>query len=468
LKSIFLRLAGLLLLIGSFASAAPQGSAITAKEIAQGYRDSVVLAMPRASVRATVDAAEAGEGLHIRRKFARFGDLRVLELKSTETVTQAVKRLQATGRYEYVEPDNLIHALSTPIDPYFSSEQWSLSNTGSNGPGNGVAGADIGAIAAWNTITDASSVIVAVVESGARLTHQDLASNLWSNPSTTAGVAGTHGIDSTVSNTRSGYYEPIDQAGHGTHVSGIIGAVGNNPYGIAVVAWKAQLMELKFIAANGYGSESDEVNCIDFAISNGAKVINASFGSNTYSNSEFDVIQKAGTHGIIFVAAAGNASLNNDTAPFYPADYPLDNIVSVAATDNTDALASFSDYGPGSVDLAAPGSAIFSTYYETSSGAGSDAAYATLSGTSMAAPHVTGAVALLLAKFPTDTYRQTINRLLRSVTPIAGLSGKVQTGGRLNLANAITSTSNTPFNDSFASRAMVATLMSTTQRPGML
>ena len=456
MKSIFLRLAGLLLLIGSFASAAPQGSAITAKEIAQGYRDSVVLAMPRASVRATVDAAEAGEGLHMRRKFARFGDLRVLELTSTETVTQAVKRLQATGRYEYVEPDHLIRALNNPPnDPLFATKQWSLNNTGSNGPGSGVAGADIGALTAWNTITDASSIVVGVVDSGARLTHDDLAGNLWSNPSTTFGVSGTHGIDSTVSSTSSGYYTPTDQAGHGTHVSGIIGAVGNNSYGITGVAWKAQLMELKFIAANGYGSESDEIECIDFAMSNGAKVINASFGSNTYSNSEFSAIQTAGTKGIIFVAAAGNASLNNDTAPFYPADYPLDNIVSVAATDNTDALASFSDYGPGSVDLAAPGVSIYSTWYEDSTGAGSDISFATESGTSMAAPHVTGAVALLLAKFPTDTYRQTINRLLRSVTPIAGLSGKVQTGGRLNLANAITSTSNTPFNDNFASRAIV-------------
>ncbi len=455
MKSTFFRLAGLLLLIGSFASAAPQGTTITAKEIAQGYRDFVVLAKPRTSVRNTVDAAEAGEGLHVRRKFARFGDLRVLELTSSETVAQAVKRLQATGRYDYVEPDHLIHALKTPNDPLFSSKQWSLSNTGSNGPGSGVAGADIGAVAAWDTITDASSVVVAVIDSGARLTHDDLAGNLWSNPSTTFGVSGTHGIDSTVSSTSSGYYTPTDQAGHGTHVSGIIGAVGNNSYGITGVAWKAQLMELKFIAANGYGSQSDEMECINFAIANGVKVINASFGSNSYSSSEFTAIQSAAAANIIFVAAAGNATLNNDTAPFYPADYPLDNIVSVAATDNTDTLASFSDYGPGSVDLAAPGVSIYSTWYVDATGAGSDISFATESGTSMAAPHVTGAIALLLAKFPSDTYRQTINRLLRSVTPIAGLSGKVQTGGRLNLANAITSTSNTPFNDNFASRAIV-------------
>ncbi len=446
MKSTFLRLAALWLLIASLASAAPADSTtFTAKEIAQGYRDSVVLAKPRESHRGTVDAAEASEGLHIRRKFERFGDLRLLELKSTDTVGQAIARLRATGRYEYVEADHLVRALTTSLnDTYFASEQWSLNNTGSNGPGGGVAGADIGALAAWSTITDASSIIVGVVDSGAMLTHQDLVANFW-NSSTN-----THGIDSTVSSSSSGYHTPTDTVGHGTHVSGIIGAVGNNGIGITGIAWKAQLMELKFITSTGYGALSDEIECINFAIANGVRVINASYGSNTYSSSEFDAIQSAGTAKIIFVAAAGNDSLNTDNGASYPAAYALDNIVTVAATDNTDALASYSDYGPGSVDLAAPGSSIYSTYFSSST------SYTTLSGTSMATPHVTGAIALLLAKFPTDTYRQTINRLLRSVTPIAGLSGKVQTGGRLNLANAVTSTLNTPFNDNFANRAIVS------------
>ncbi|MEO7600442.1 MAG: PQQ-binding-like beta-propeller repeat protein, partial [Opitutus sp.] len=181
-----------------------------------------------------------------------------------------------------------------------------------------------------------------------------------------------------------------------------------------------------------------------------ASVINASFGSDRYSNAEFDAIRKARDAGIIFVAAAGNDGLVNDTNDDYPANYALDNVIGVAATTRTDALATFSNYGSGLVELGAPGSEIYSTYNT------SDTAYTTLSGTSMAAPHVTGSIALLKATFPSDSYRQLINRLLRSVTRLPTLSGKVQTGGRLNLGQALNSTTNRPFNDTFAERSVVS------------
>ncbi|MBS0662076.1 MAG: S8 family serine peptidase, partial [Verrucomicrobia bacterium] len=453
MKFLSLRLAGLLALLGLLglpAGAAPAPAEFTAKELAQGYRDTVVLAKPRASQRNTVDAAEAAEGRRLRQKFDRFGDLRVLEVGSGETVTQAMQRLRRTGRYEYVEPDHIVHGHVQPNDPYFPSAQWSLNNTGSNGPGGGTPGADIGALTAWSSTTvanSASNVIVAVVDSGALLAHEDLAPNLWTDGS------GHHGASYVSGNGAQTDTNPNDtEVGHGSHVSGIIGAAGNNSTGISGIAWSVKLMELRFLHGTaGSGSISDAIACVNYAISNGAKIINASYGSDAYSSAEYDAIKAARDAGVIFVASAGNDTANVDTGAAYPAGYDLDNIVTVAATTNTDALATYSNYGAGDVDLAAPGSSIYSCWYTATN------AYATESGTSMAAPHVSGVLALMRAKFPSDTYRQLINRLLRSVTPVAGLIGKVQSGGRLNLANALNVTDPRPFNDDFASRASLGT-----------
>ena len=443
LKTFLVRLLTSFLVLASVSFAA-EGMRFSDKEMKQGYRDSVVLAKPRASHRAMVDAAEAFEGMQVRQKFDRIGDLRVLELKVGETVPDAIARLRASGRYEYVETDRLIHKTITPNDPSFTT-QWSLNNTGANGPGNGVVGADIHAVTAWDTLNSAPNVIVAVVDSGARLTHLDLVPNLWKNGSGFSGISATSGNGSITDNN------PSDtDVGHGTHVSGIIGAAGNNSIGIVGVAWNVKLMELRFLhGTDGYGTTSDCVTCINYAITNGAKIINASFGSDQYSSSEFDAIKSAHDANVIFVASAGNDSLNVDIGTAYPAAYGLDNIVTVAATNNTDALDSYSNYGAGSVDLGAPGGNIYSCSYS------GDNAYIAYSGTSMAAPHVSGALALLIAKYPSDTYRQTINRLLRSVTPLGSLSGKTQTGGRLNLAAALNQSDNRPFNDDFASRAVI-------------
>jgi outer membrane protein assembly factor BamB len=423
------------------------GLEFTPKEIAQGYRDGVLLAKPRPAHRYSADHAEAAEGRRLQRKFSRLGDTRVLEPAAGETTEDAIARLKATGRYEFVEPDRIIHARIIPNDPSLT-EQWPLSNTGQN---SGTAGADIGAFAAWDILTEAPSVIVAVIDSGLRMTHSDLAANLWTNPnpSTTGYTNDLHGINAAVSKTNVNSGNPTDSNGHGTHVAGTIGAVGNNGVGVSGVAWKVQLMPLRFLSADGSGTTSANIACIDYAIARGASIINASYGSRIYSAAEFAAIASARTAGIIFVAAAGNDGVSSDASSDYPAAYALDNIVTVAATDRTDALASFSNYGAGSVDLAAPGEAIHSTYHT------SDAAYRTLSGTSMAAPHVAGALALLKARFPTDTYRQLINRLLRGTTRLATLSGKVQSGGRLNVANALAAASSAPFNDDFARRAIV-------------
>ena len=469
MKTLFRHLS-LLLLTGALCARAQvdNGGApvpFTAREQAQGYRDGAVIAKPRRDHLSSVDAAEAGEHLTVRKKFLRMGALRMLGLADGDTTPAALARLRASGRYEFVEPDYIKHAAAIPNNPLFP-QQWALQNTGANGPGNGAAGADIGAPAAWNTVHDAPNVIIAVIDSGGLLTHQDLAANLWKNPQENndgfGAVNDLNGINATVSATLNvgtkakpsnvpnpAFGTPNDDNGHGTHVSGILGAVGNSGTGTVGVAWKVQIMELKFLDSTGSGSTSAEITCIDFAIAHGANFINASFGSADASQSEMAALQAAGAAGIVMVTAAGNATQNNDFEPNYPADYPLDNIVAVASSDNRDQPSSFSDFGPGSVDLFAPGDSVLSLYNN------SNTATATLSGTSMATPFVTGALALLKAQFPGDTYRQLINRLLRSVDAKPSFAGLVQTGGRLNLQKAVTSTVNTPFNDSFANRAIL-------------
>lgn len=412
----------------------------------------------------TIDRIERSEGLGIRARFSRFGNVGVLKLASGDTVGAALRRLKATGRYEYVEPDYIRRVTAGPVIPDDAQfgNQWALHNTGNNG---GIAGADIDAEAGWAALTGAPSVILGILDTGALTSHQDLEANMWVNPSpgTTASYASESdatGAPDTVVETDSlnGLNAvamsgpPTDDVGHGTHVSGIAGAVGNNDLGIAGVAWTVQLMELKFIASSGGGTTSDELPCIEYAISHKVSVINASFGSSGFSQAEMDAIQAAGKAGIVFVCAAGNNAENVDISPFFPADYPLDNIVCVGASDNRDLPTYFSDYGSGSVEIFAPGENIYSTYYESSS------SYVYLSGTSMASPFVAGTAALLRARYPGDTYRETINRILNSADKIAALAGKAQTGGRLNLATALTSAPSTPPNALFENRTVLVGL----------
>ena len=434
---------------------------ISASEVAQGFKNGVVLAKPRTEMLSVVDGAETSEGLNLHARYPRFGNVRVLGLTDGDSVMAAVSRLRASGRYEYVEPDYIRHAVVAPNDAMYSS-QWALNNTGANG---GVAGADIHAEAAWATISAAPSVIVGILDSGALLSHEDLAANLWVNPSPGTPVsypsilAGS-GVASPLTETdslnglnavaKSG--PPTDDVGHGTHVSGIVGAVGNNLLGVAGIAWSTQLMELKFLDSTGNGTTSAELPCIEYAIAHHVGVINGSFGSSEASQAEMDAIQQAGKAGIVFVCAAGNSAENNDISPFFPADDALDNVISVGATDNRDLPVYFSNYGSGSVEIFAPGENILSTYYSSTS------SYAYLSGTSMASPMVAGAVALLKQEHPSDTYRQTINRILNSADRKTGLAGKALTGGRLNLAAAVATANSAPANALFANRTVLVGL----------
>ncbi|HEX4646967.1 MAG TPA: S8 family serine peptidase, partial [Verrucomicrobiae bacterium] len=390
-----------------------------------GFRMDRILVKPKPGV--DLASLNLTLGVLVLSAYPTMGNWQVVKTPGHLTPSTLIHSYLASGQVQYAERDYYVHSLQSspvlndPNDPhYVNGDLWALKNTGQNG---GTSGADIRASVAWDTTTSASSVIVAVPDTGVRYTHEDLAANMWVNP-----ADGSHGTNTVAGNT-----DPNDDYGHGTHVSGTIGAVGNNGKGIAGVCWRVQIMALKFLDSTGNGTTSDAMACMDYARIHGAKVVNASWGAPTFTSQALhDAVASLRDAGIILVAAAGNASANNDTTPLYPGSYrDLDNVVTVAATDRNDQLASFSDYGANTVDLAAPGTPILSCWN------GSDSDYQDDDGTSMSCAHVTGAVALLRAYYPNETYRQIIQRILSNTDKLPNLAGKTITGGRLNLARAL-------------------------------
>jgi subtilisin family serine protease len=238
-----------------------------------------------------------------------------------------------------------------------------LNNTGQTG---GTSDVDIDAPEAWDITTGNSNVVVAVLDSGVDYNHPDLINNMWTNPGEIAGNGLDDDNNGMIDDVRGWDFvdddnDPMDSDDHGTHVAGTIAAEGNNGNGITGVVWTAQIMPLRFLNAFGSGSVADAIEAIDYAIENGANIVNASYGSYTSSTAERDAIVRARDAGILFVAAAGNDNWNNDSATkHYPSGYDLANIIAVAATDESDARASFSNYGVTSVDVAAPGTSILS------------------------------------------------------------------------------------------------------------
>ncbi len=318
-------------------------------------------------------------------------------------------------------------------DPMFG-EQWALENTGQRG---GQPKADISAKRAWEKTTGDDDVVVAVLDSGVNYLHPDLLNNMWVRPDSIAPyrddqlgtIDDQHGFNSVDTNG-----DPMDENGHGTHCAGIIGAEGDNDIGIAGVNWDVKIMPLKFMTAGGFGTTKDAVECINYVIDRkkagvNVRIISASWGSTQSSRALKDVIQKAYEAGILFVAASGNASSDADRSPHYPASYDVPNIISVAATNRNDELASFSNYGAKSVHVAAPGVEILSTWL------GND--FKEASGTSMATPMVAGEAALILSVEPGLSVDDLRERIFKSVDPLPALKGKVQTGGRINAAKAV-------------------------------
>jgi hypothetical protein len=356
-----------------------------------------------------------------------------------------VIELSARPDVEYAEPNFIVHVITVPNDPSFGS-LWGLQNTGQTVQGiAGMPGADISAVSAWSISTGSKANVVGVVDTGIDYNHPDLTANVWSAPNSfTVNIggmaitcpAGSHGFNA-ITNT----CDPFDDNQHGTHVSGTIGATGNNSLGVVGVNWIASIMGSKFLDSSGFGAISNAINAIEFTIqaksifgtAANVRVLSNSWGCvNCFSQALLDEINRASTNDILFVAAAGNNSSNNDTTPFYPASYTAPNIISVAATDNTDAKAQFSNFGSSSVHLGAPGVNVLSTLPGGS--------YGFLSGTSMATPHVSGAAALVLSKCSLNTGSLKAN-ILNNVDLIPAMAGVTITGGRLDVNKAISACS---------------------------
>lgn len=358
-----------------------------------------------------------------------------------EDINSVVAEYKRLPEVEYAEPNyeiNLDRASTTaepvrPSDPQFS-EQWALANNGQRG---GKQGADISAMRAWSVTTGSDKVVVAVLDSGVDYTHDDLAANIWVRP---ANMAPYHDDDLGTIDDQHGYNaidnsdDPMDDNGHGTHCAGIIGAEGGNDIGITGVNWKIQIMPLKFMNAGGSGTTKDAIEAINYVIDRkkagvNVRVISASWGSTQKSAALEDVIRKAYEAGILFVAASGNASVDNDRVPHYPSSYNVGNVISVAALDRNDQLASFSNFGAKSVAIAAPGVDILSTWLGNE--------YEEKSGTSMATPVVAGVAALIAAEDKDLSVDELRKRILASVDKLDSLKGKVASGGRINAAKAV-------------------------------
>jgi thermitase len=342
----------------------------------------------------------------------------------------AIAKLQADPEVVYATPDSTIHAESVPFypnDPEFS-QLWGL---------NQANNIDIDAPEAYGVSVGNASTIVAVIDTGIDLNNPDFVGRIWTN---------------TVDDAAEGYPDDVhgwnfvsdtnnvqDDNGHGTHVSAIIGAAGNNSFGVVGVAPGVTIMPLKFLDQNGNGSTDAAVSAIYYAVEHGARVINASWGGVDYYGPLDDAIAYANAHNVVFVTAAGNDGTNNDLVPSYPASFRQPNELSVAAIDQNGALASFSNYGPTTVDLAAPGVDIISDVPTSIVASGLES----LSGTSMSAAYVSGVAALVAGLNPYFTASQIVQRIDSTVKILPSLEGNTISGGMVDAYNAITGTTPT-------------------------
>jgi subtilisin family serine protease len=399
------------------------------------------------------DAAPVGDQRPHGRVIRRFPALgvEVIQLDGTATVAQALSAYRADARVVYAQADHIRVKHAVPNDPGAEEgDSWHLFNDGRE---LGKARADISAQEAWSIRHDAENVVVAVLDTGIRHTHEDLAANMWTNAGELSGQLGVdddgNGVVDDIygANLINNTGAAMDDEGHGTFIAGLIGAVGNNGKGVTGVCWRVKLMAVKVLDAAGGGSDSDIIAGMEYARQNGAKIINASLGRvGAPSPAMNDAVTALQNSEVILVVAAGNSSSDNDFDPevsSYPASVSHPNVVTVASSSRNDLLATFSNFGWRNVDIAAPGVQVPSTSSE------SDTAYDVESGTSISAPLVAGALALIKAHAPGSTTLEQIQRLLNSVDPVPALAGKVSSGGRLNVARALAGTAVAPINDAF-------------------
>lgn len=398
--------------------------------------------------------------LYSYRSFLLDSDLFHLKVPEAIGTDQAIYLLNLNPNVEYAERNMILHLCTEPNDGGFKY-QWGLHNEGNEDQGSGTFDADIDAPEAWDIFTGSSDIVVAVIDTGVDYMHDDLELNIWKNPGESGNGKETDGIDNDGNgyeddfrgwNFAYGNNNPWDDNGHGTHCSGIIGAVGNNNSsedGIAGINWNVKIMALKSLNNLGGGDVATAIHAIDYATNNGAHLSNNSYAWN-YDDADlvenywslYGAINRAKNAGKLFIAAAGNTSdfpyPNNDYSPVYPASYDLDNIIAVSATDHNDCLPSYSHYGVYSVDLGAPGGLgddpIAADIYSTVP----NQDYGYKYGTSFASPHVAGVAALVMGDRPSLSWWQLKTIIMDSTDPKSSLYGKVRTGGRLNAYNAIT------------------------------
>jgi subtilisin family serine protease len=368
----------------------------------------------------------------------------VVKLGNNISVEEAIKRLKGQPGIRFVEPDYIVHALAVPSDPYFTSLTTPL--WGMRGPGSSpINNFGSNAASAWaREYLGSANVAVGVVDEGIQVLHPDLVGNIWSNSRETPG--------NRVDDDGNGYVDDINGwnfvnnngtvygggtlDAHGTHVSGTIGARSNN-VGVVGVNWNVNIISAKFLAAIG-GTTSNAIRAIDYLTDLKRRglanivAINNSWGGGGFSQALLDAINRAGDQNILFVAAAGNSGLNNDSAASYPSNYICDNsgtrgwdcVIAVASIDSFGNRSSFSNFGVTTVDLGAPGEGIWSTV---------PGGYANYSGTSMATPHVTGAAALCESINPALSGKQIRAAILSTTALTSSLTGSTLTNGRLDI-----------------------------------
>lgn len=387
-------------------------------------------------------------GCNIKRSYNIVPNMYLVIIDDGTDVPAKAQQLESLGQVIYAEPDQIVKAIQTiPNDQGFAG-LYGMHNTGQNG---GTVDADIDAPEAWDIETGESTVIVGIIDSGMDYDHPDLLSNLWTN----TGEIPNNGVD----DDNNGYIddihgwdwaygdnEPTDYRGHGTHVSGTVGAVGNNSIGVAGVCWTVKLMALKFLDDNGSGWTSDAISAIQYAANNGATLTSNSWGGGGYSSSLRTAILNSN---MIFAAAAGNDGSDNDATPHYPSSFDCNNIIAVASLDRYNNRSGFSNYGVTSVDVGAYGSSILSTKPNNATsitfgapGQGlSSSLYGIISGTSMATPQVAGLAALIYSNDPTLSWSDVKDVIMNNVEPVSALSGTTVTGGCINAFNSLISSS---------------------------